>query len=524
MNSHVLPGGVVVDSHSTLDSDYGVDLEVSAEHQLGKLIKVLAMGGAGGNAGNYVYRKGLPFVEVAAYNTDQQDLNKLSIEKKYLIGPKVTAMMGAGRDPRLGEEAMRESVDLLYAFLQEEGSDLLTSSRFAFVLGGVGGGTASGAVPVAAEVCKELGYITLAVLTIPSRHNGPEAMRIALESLEKVEQIVDKVILIDNERIYSRLPQEKKTTAFQIIDAKVADAIESFVNIISRVPRENVDPNDIRTILLSSSSKLAVIGTGEGNREVENGKSDSGEKNTRVAVALDNAIDSPILLYNSIVQARSFLLHVVTHPDDGLAAYEERALRDRLAWRANLEDWPSTLSGGGEDSRIEKGGVQVTLIATGFEQITPSGFVRMMLEDERKTQSSRPDTSHLGGRSEDDQRIMSLLGAQERLLVSSKPQVQEPDPALMDTPLLQLPTALLDEETVHGGTSTRRRSAAKTQTAVEVHRSEVNGQLSLFEDVGGLSVVVEPAPIAHRLADGETALERRRRRVQEQQAQREGNT
>jgi|GEM_PF-1936320 len=357
----------------------------SAEQQLGKIIKVIAIGGQGGNAGNYIHRKKLPYVEVMAFNTDQQDLNKLDIERKVVIGRKITHYGGAGRKPENGMNAMKEDLDQLDKFLVEgEDADDPTRTRFAFVLAGLGGGTGSGAAPVAVECCKKHGYTTIAVVTMPPRLHGESAMRIAKGAVAEIEKHADKVLFIDNHKIYKNLVNVEKRKAFDMVDSKVADAVESFVNIIRCVPRINIDPNDIRTILTGDESKIVIIGTGFGKHQAD-GTSAEGNGEApyaRVSQAIDNAINSPILMYNSVLGASSMLTHHLINPGDEFSTDEERMMIALL--KAKTRKNTEFLDGGGEDESVEKGSLQLTIIATGFpEELTPSLLVEKLLSKEK---------------------------------------------------------------------------------------------------------------------------------------------
>ncbi len=303
-------------------------------------IKVIGVGGGGGNAVDRMIAAGLSGVEFWAMNTDAQVLERSSAPKKIQLGAKLTAGLGAGGDPTVGEKAAEESrEDLLVAI---DGSDMV------FVTAGMGGGTGTGAAPVVAKIAKELGALTIGVVTKPFGFEGKKRMNQAIAGLEKLKESVDALIVIPNDKLIEVV--ERRTTmrdAFLVVDEVLLRGVQGISDIIVIPGLINVDFADVRTVMQASGSALMGIGKA------------SGEGRAMEAAKL--AINSK-LLETSINGATGIIMNVSGGPDMTLHEVNEAASVIHDAVSDNAE----VIFGSVIDDRIQ-GEIQITVIATGFK-------------------------------------------------------------------------------------------------------------------------------------------------------------
>ncbi|MGB9769456.1 MULTISPECIES: cell division protein FtsZ [Caldisericum] len=306
-------------------------------------IKVLGVGGGGGNAINRMIDEGIEGVEFIAVNTDVQVLSLNKAEKKVQIGPRTTGGLGAGSFPEVGRKSAEESKDELRKVI--EGADLV------FITAGMGGGTGTGASPVIASIAKELGILTVAVVTRPFTFEGRQRIQQAEEGIKALLQYVDTLIIISNDKLLKII--DKKTPineAFRIADNVLFYAVKGISEIITKPGLINVDFADVRTTLTGAGNAWFGIGSGRGeNRAVD---------------AAKQAISSPLLEY-SITGATRVLLNITGGKNLTLYEVNEAStfVRDTVGENANLI-FGTVLQ---EDLEDE---VRVSLIAAGFDKIS----------------------------------------------------------------------------------------------------------------------------------------------------------
>lgn len=307
-------------------------------------IKVIGAGGGGGNAVNRMIKAGLTGVDFWAMNTDAQVLKMSLAENKIQLGGKLTEGLGAGGDPSVGEKAAEETRDQIVQAL--DGADMV------FVTAGMGGGTGTGSAPVVAKIAKELGALTIGVVTKPFSFEGKRRMNQAMQGLEKLKETVDALIVIPNDKLLEVV--ERRTTmkeAFQVVDEVLLRGVQGISDIITVPGMINVDFADVKAVMQSSGSALMGIGRGTGEG--------------RAMEAAKLAINSP-LLETSINGASGIIMNVTGGSDMTLHEVTEAAqvIHDAIA-----EDAIFTF-GSVIDDRIQ-GEIQITVIATGFEMKTP---------------------------------------------------------------------------------------------------------------------------------------------------------
>ncbi len=308
----------------------------------GARLKVIGVGGCGGNAVNTMIDFGLQGVEFLAANTDVQALEKSSASIKIQIGSTLTKGLGAGANPEVGRNAALESKDILLESLQ--GADMV------FITAGMGGGTGTGASPVIAEVARETGALTVAVVTKPFAFEGTKKMRQAEEGLERLKAVVDTVITIPNQRLLS--VSCKNTTlaaAFQKADEVLLQAVKGISDVITVPGLVNVDFADVKTIMSEMGQALMGSGTGTGEQRAQD--------------AARKAISSPLLEDISINGARGVLLNITGSSD--LTIHDVNEASSLIHEEAH-ED-AHIIFGAVIDERMGDE-VRVTVIATGFGQ------------------------------------------------------------------------------------------------------------------------------------------------------------
>lgn len=316
------------------------------------VIKVVGVGGGGSNAVNRMIESSIKGVEFIAINTDAQALLMSDADVKLHIGSKMTKGLGAGANPEIGEQAARECVDELREVLK--GSDMV------FITAGKGGGTGTGAAPVVAEIAKELGALTIGVVTRPFTFEGKRRAIVADDGIEKLKEKVDTLIVIPNDRLLE--VAEKSTTmldAFRNVDDILRQGVQGITDLITVPGLINLDFADVKTIMQDAGSALMGIGYGAGeNRAVE---------------AARNAISSP-LLEASIEGARGILLSVAGGPD--LTLYEVNEAASSISASAHKD--ANIIFGAIIDEALGDE-VRVSVIAAGFDRLRAR---KTALEDE----------------------------------------------------------------------------------------------------------------------------------------------
>lgn len=321
--------------------------EIVPEVETFARIKVVGVGGSGKNALNHMMQRGIKGVEFIAINTDAQDLHHTNAKKKIHIGKNVTRGLGTGMNPELGARAAEET--------KEEVQDALKNADMVFIAGGEGGGTLTGAAPVIARVAKELGALTVAVVTRPFGFEGAQRGRFANQGLDELRKEVDALIVIPNDRLFSAV--KKETTlknAFAMSDEILLHAVEGISELITRPGLINLDFADIRAVLQSAGSALMGIGRASGeNRAVEAAKA---------------SINSPLL--DVSVTGAQGVLFAISGGDD-LTMMEIKDAAEVITESVDKE--AKVIFGTILDDSLKKGEVKVTVIATGFPPVAVSG-------------------------------------------------------------------------------------------------------------------------------------------------------
>lgn len=302
-------------------------------------IRVIGVGGGGNNAVDRMIDAGIKSAEFVAMNTDYQALIRSKAELKIQLGAELTKGLGAGADPSIGEKAAQESIDQIKEVLQD--NDLV------FITAGMGGGTGTGAAPVVASLAREMGILTVAVVTKPFNFEGKKRMENAEAGIENLRQYVDTLVIIPNEKLLSVVPKGTPIVkAFQVADDVLRQGIQGISDLIVNPALINLDFNDVRTVMSDKGLAHMGIGCGEGeNRTLE---------------AVRQAVQSP-LLETDIEGATGVIINVTGGLDISLSEVAEasKLVQDVVDGGANI------IFGAGVDEELGDK-VVVTIIATGF--------------------------------------------------------------------------------------------------------------------------------------------------------------
>ena len=307
--------------------------------QLAK-IKVIGVGGGGSNAVNRMISLGLEGVEFIAVNTDAQALLTSLAPKRMQIGEKLTRGLGAGARPEIGEKAAQES--------REDILEALRGSDMVFITAGMGGGTGTGAAPVVAKLAKELGLLTVGVVTVPFKFEGIRKLRIANEGIIKMQSYMDALIVVQNDNLM-KLPENRSLSivdAFHAADSVLKQAIRCVAELILTTGFVNVDFADVTTIFQQSESSDALLGIGRSN--------------ISAVKAVQQAIESP-LIDKSLHGARGIILNITG--DENLSLYDVNEAASYIF--GQTEDDVNIILGAVIDKSMN-GMIQATIIATDF--------------------------------------------------------------------------------------------------------------------------------------------------------------
>lgn len=319
------------------------------------IIKVIGVGGGGGNAVNQMFRQGIKDVDFMVCNTDIQALAASPVPEKLQLGNIATRGLGAGCNPEQGRRAAMESIDKLRELLEGP-------TEMVFITAGMGGGTGTGAAPVIASIAREMGLLTVAVVTLPFRDEGNEFLKRAILGIKELEKNVDSLLIIDNQKLYKIFGELSIFDAFPRADAVLSTAVKGIAEIITRPGFINVDFADVRMVMNNSGMALMGVGTASGDN--------------RAIKAVEEAFSSPLLNDFDLTSARNVLVNITSSNTHGLT----------MAELSQIMDYISEFTGGNAEN-FKRGvvcdpelgqAISITIVATGFDmhslpQISTSG-------------------------------------------------------------------------------------------------------------------------------------------------------
>ena len=336
------------------------------------IIKVVGIGGGGGNAVNHMYNEGIKDVNFVVCNTDAQALSRSPVSVKVQLGESLTEGRGAGNKPEIGREAAIESLDQVM--------DILSSNtKMVFLTAGMGGGTGTGAIPIIAKAAKEQGILTVAIVTIPFRFEGQRRIHQAIEGIHELGQYVDSLLVINNEKLREVAGNMKLSQAFSHADNILAAAAKGIAEIITVPGYINVDFADVNTVLADSG--VAIMGTGMAEGE------------NRATKAIQEALTSPLLNDNDITGTENILLNINSGSEE-ITMDEIGEITDYI--NAEVGATPNIIWGTGTEESLDNK-ISVTVIATGFEDSSiPELYAKksqkrkVTLQDESRKEQGEP--------------------------------------------------------------------------------------------------------------------------------------
>ena len=316
------------------------------------IIKVIGVGGGGGNAVEYMYETGICDVDFVICNTDYQALRNSPIPCKIQLGKELTAGHGAGNNPAMGEKSAQESLADIEAILKKD-------TRMAFITAAMGGGTGTGAAPVIARLSKDMGILTVGIVSVPARFEGPKRLDQARDGLRRLKDHVDCLIVIDNEKIKSIYGSQTISQAFAKANDVLNIAAKGIAEIITLPGYINVDFADVRTVMTDSG--VAIMGAAQASGE------------DRAIRAITEALESPLLNNNDILGAKDILLNITSGTDE-ITMDEMSQITSHIIRKVGNN--AAVIWGVGTDPDLGDA-VSVTIIATGF----PTGDIELFGEE-----------------------------------------------------------------------------------------------------------------------------------------------
>lgn len=329
------------------------DLNFDLPKNRSSVIKVIGVGGGGSNAVNHMKRQGIHGVDFIVCNTDAQALAQSPVENKIQLGASLTEGLGAGANPDVGERAAVESFDEIQAMLS-------SNTKMVFITAGMGGGTGTGAAPIIAKAAKEMGILTVAIVTAPFVFEGNKRMKQAEAGIESLKDSVDSLIVINNNKLREIYGNLGFKSGFGKADEVLATAAKGIAEVITNHFNINIDLHDAKTVLHNSGT--AIMG------------SYAASGPDRALQAITGALDSPLLNDNHIHGARNVLLLIVSGANENEVTFDEIGeINDYIQEKAGHQ--VDIIMGMGEDRELGNS-VQVTVVATGFNASNPVGELR----------------------------------------------------------------------------------------------------------------------------------------------------
>ena len=321
-----------------------IEIDFKAPKDRSSIIKVIGVGGGGNNALQHMYERGIHGVDFIVLNTDAQALDEHSVSNKVQLGTRTTEGLGAGADPEVGEKAAMESMDEIRAALG-------SNTKMVFITAGMGGGTGTGAAPVVAQVAKELGILTVAIVTLPFDFEGKRRLEQAHSGLEKLRENVDSLIIINNDRLAEQYPDLDYEEAFSQANEVLTNAAKGMAEVITAPFKVNIDFRDAKTVLENSGTALMSIGIASGENRAED--------------AVKRALDSPLLNDNKITGAKKVMLLILSGEEHKAKMNEIKFISSYIQNEAGGGNKADVIFGVGTEDGLGES-IKVLVVATGF--------------------------------------------------------------------------------------------------------------------------------------------------------------
>ena len=307
------------------------------------IIKVIGVGGGGGNAVNYMHNLNIEAVDFIVCNTDSQALALSPVPNKIQLGPHLTQGLGAGANPEIGKQAGEESMEDISKILK-------VNTRMAFITAGMGGGTGTGGAPVVAKICRELGILTVGIVTTPFTYEGRKRMKQAQEGIDRMREHVDTILIISNDKLRQQFGNLPFTQAFAKADDILATAAKCITDVINTTGQINVDFADVCTVMKNGG--VAILGSA------------SVAGDNRALHAVEQALNSPLLNDNDIRGAKWILLNITSAAGEFEHTMDEAEAIQAFVQQQAGDDCDVILGMGHDPALGDK--IACTIIATGF--------------------------------------------------------------------------------------------------------------------------------------------------------------
>ena len=437
-------------------------MDFTVNKKRSSIIKVIGVGGGGSNAVNHMYKQGIQDVDFVVCNTDSQALVDSTVDTRIQLGATLTEGLGAGNQPEQGKQAAIESLEEITEFLDD-------GTKMVFITAGMGGGTGTGAAPVIANAAKELGILTIGIVTIPFKFEGKRRITQAIDGISELKNNVDSILVIDNEKlreIYGNLPLGD---AFENADNVLTVAAKGIAEIITVTGHINVDFADVQTVMKDSG--VAIMGTGTASGD------------DRALTAIQEALTSPLLNSNDIKGAKNILLNISSGSIE-VTMDEVGEISDFVQERAGLT--ADLILGSNVDESLGDN-ISVTVIATGFSS---NDIPEMRKNIQEKVVTSLDDTESPNTQELDPKprtEDTTKKGFENQGTIFSSDNFEEPD--MTDTyeklkDLSSVKNAHLIDELEDESAFSRKKTAGddQTETAVE---EETPSRFTLSQDENG---------------------------------------
>ncbi|AHF16789.1 cell division protein FtsZ [Niabella soli] len=389
------------------------------------IIKVIGVGGGGGNAVNHMYSQNIDGVNFIICNTDAQALSNSLIPNRIQLGPQLTSGLGAGANPEIGRQATEESLEEIKRIVE-------VNTKMAFITAGMGGGTGTGGAPIIAKICKDLGVLTVGIVTMPFAYEGKKRHKQAEEGIKILKQYVDTLLVISNDKLRHQFGNLKMREAFEKADNVLATAAKCITDVINSTGQINVDFADVCTVMKNGG--VAILGSAAASGE------------NRAQRAIEEALNSPLLNDNDIRGAKWILININSAEGDSEFTMDEvEVIQAHLLSQAG-ENTDVILGLGYDNSLGDE--IGITLIATGFENKDP--FVKPVLKKEEQAEGKIVMTltpndlvASKNGKKVAPQEVVEheLKEAEKSLGLQVDPMM----PQLIDEPYAEAPMPTLDD-------------------------------------------------------------------------------
>ena len=389
------------------------------------IIKVIGIGGGGGNAVNHMYSQEIEGVNFIICNTDAQALTNSEIPNRIQLGPNLTQGLGAGANPEIGRQATEESLEEIKRILE-------VNTKMAFITAGMGGGTGTGGAPIIAKICKDLGILTVGIVTTPFAYEGKKRQLQAEEGIKTLKGYVDTLLVISNDKLRHQYGNLKMREAFEKADNVLATAAKCITDVINSTGQINVDFADVCTVMRNGG--VAILGSATAAGE------------NRAHKAIEEALNSPLLNDNDIKGAKWILININSAPGQHEFTMDEvEVIQNQLLSQAG--EHTDVILGLGYDNTLDDK-LGITLIATGFQHKDP-----FMQRDSKKAEKKEDKIVMVLAQPQEPQKEVAMKAEEPKIEEKKKEEVK-PDPlaprlveepVVMEAPMPEMNDLILTE-------------------------------------------------------------------------------